>query len=97
MARVREQSNAMAVGNTLMYVAPHMAGAIDVVVVRQPDGSLKSSPFYGALWLSAGRTNACGQLTGPAPERKCCTGQGMSRPTSRCSKAAYADLCWKLS
>ena len=41
------QTNAMAVGSTLMYVAPHMTGAIDVVVVRQPDGSLKSSPFYG--------------------------------------------------
>jgi phosphatidate phosphatase PAH1 len=35
------------VGSTIAYVAPHMAGAIDVIVVRQPDGSLKSSPFYG--------------------------------------------------
>ena len=38
----------MAVGNTLAYVAPQLAGAIDIVVVHQPDGSLKSSPFYGA-------------------------------------------------
>ena len=37
----------VAVGNTLAYVAPQLAGAIDVVVVKQPDGSLKSSPFYG--------------------------------------------------
>ncbi|KAK9789051.1 hypothetical protein WJX73_004758 [Symbiochloris irregularis] len=40
------KTNAMAVGSSIMYVAPHMAGAIDVVVVRQPDGTLKSSPFY---------------------------------------------------
>lgn len=26
---------------------PHMAGAIDIMVVEQPDGTLKSSPFYG--------------------------------------------------
>ena len=32
---------------TLAYVAPQLAGAIDVVVVKQPDGSLKSSPIYG--------------------------------------------------
>lgn len=25
-----------------------MSGAVDVMVVRQPDGSFKSSPFYGA-------------------------------------------------
>ena len=24
-----------------------MAGAIDIMVVSQPDGSLRSSPFYG--------------------------------------------------
>eukprot|EP00884_Botryococcus_braunii_P022894 jgi/Botrbrau1/9289/Bobra.0111s0014.1 len=34
------------VGSTIAYVAPHMAGAIDVIVVQQPDGSRKSSPFY---------------------------------------------------
>lgn len=34
-------------GSTLAYVTPHMAGAIDILVVEQPDGSLKSSPFYG--------------------------------------------------
>ena len=34
-------------GSTLAYVARQMAGAIDIMVVKQPDGSLKSSPFYG--------------------------------------------------
>ena len=34
-------------GSTLAYVAPQMAGAIDIMVVSQPDGSLRSSPFYG--------------------------------------------------
>lgn len=29
-------------------LTPHMAGAIDIMVVQQPDGSLKCSPFYGA-------------------------------------------------
>ncbi|KAL0028584.1 hypothetical protein WJX79_003521 [Trebouxia sp. C0005] len=33
-------------GSTLAYVAPQMAGAIDIMVVSQPDGSLRSSPFY---------------------------------------------------
>jgi phosphatidate phosphatase PAH1 len=28
-------------------LTPHMAGAIDIMVVQQPDGSLKCSPFYG--------------------------------------------------
>lgn len=42
----------MAVGNTLAYVAPQLAGAIDIVVVKQPDGTLKSSPFYGGLGFS---------------------------------------------
>lgn len=38
-------------GSTLAYVAPHMAGAIDILVVEQPDGSLKSSPFYGNIQI----------------------------------------------
>jgi hypothetical protein len=29
-------------------LTPHMAGAIDIMVVQQPDGTLKCSPFYGA-------------------------------------------------
>jgi len=29
-------------------ITPHMAGAIDIMVVEQPDGTLKCSPFYGA-------------------------------------------------
>lgn len=28
-------------------VTPHIAGAVDVMVVQQPDGTFKSSPFYG--------------------------------------------------
>lgn len=28
-----------------------MAGAIDIMVVSQPDGSLRSSPFYGTHLL----------------------------------------------
>jgi hypothetical protein len=28
-------------------LTPHMAGAIDIMVVQQPDGTLKCSPFYG--------------------------------------------------
>ncbi|KAK9844331.1 hypothetical protein WJX74_000895 [Apatococcus lobatus] len=39
-------SSVMAVGNTLVNISPHLTGAIDIVMVRQPDGSLKSSPFY---------------------------------------------------
>jgi phosphatidate phosphatase LPIN len=27
-------------------VTPHWAGAVDIVAVRQQDGSIKSSPFY---------------------------------------------------
>lgn len=38
-------------GSTLAYVAPQMAGAIDIMVVSQPDGSLRSSPFYGEYHL----------------------------------------------
>ena len=48
----------MAVGSTLMYVAPHMAGAIDVVVVQQPDGTFKSSPFYGAPLAQNGQSTS---------------------------------------
>lgn len=29
-------------------LVPTLGGAVDIVVVRQPDGTLKSSPFYGA-------------------------------------------------
>jgi phosphatidate phosphatase PAH1 len=38
----------MAVGSTLAYVTPHLNGAIDIMAVRQPDGTIKTSPFYGA-------------------------------------------------
>ncbi|KAK9812760.1 hypothetical protein WJX72_003248 [[Myrmecia] bisecta] len=36
----------LAVGSSIIAVAPQMVGAIDVMMVRQPDGSIKSSPFY---------------------------------------------------
>lgn len=35
------------VGSTINMAMPQLAGAIDILVVQQPDGSLKSSPFYG--------------------------------------------------
>ncbi|MEW5306188.1 MAG: hypothetical protein WDW36_008672 [Sanguina aurantia] len=28
------------------FITPHLAGAVDIMVVQQPDGSLKSTPFY---------------------------------------------------
>lgn len=37
-----------AIFSALNGYTPHMAGAIDIMVVEQPDGSLKCSPFYGA-------------------------------------------------
>ena len=38
-----------AVFSTAASVAPQLPGAIDIMVIEQPDGSLKSSPFYGEL------------------------------------------------
>lgn len=35
-----------AVLNTINYFTPHLAGAVDIVVVEQPDGTFKSTPFY---------------------------------------------------
>lgn len=35
--------------SAIAQVTPHFAGAVDVVVVEQPDGSYKSTPFYGEL------------------------------------------------
>ena len=40
------QSGTLAVTSRLTYAVPHLSGAIDVVMVCQPDGSLRSSPFY---------------------------------------------------
>lgn len=34
-------------------LTPHVAGAIDIMVVQQPDGSLKCSPFYGTSAVAA--------------------------------------------
>lgn len=28
-------------------ITPHMSGAVDIMVVEQPDGTFKSTPFYG--------------------------------------------------
>lgn len=53
-------SSVMAVGNTLVNISPHLTGAIDIVMVRQPDGSLKSSPFYGE---AVGTSNQYGVWT----------------------------------
>ena len=35
-------------GQSIVDITPHLAGAIDAIAVRQPDGSLKCSPLYGA-------------------------------------------------
>ena len=40
------QFGTLAVTSRLTYAVPHLSGAIDVVMVCQPDGSLRSSPFY---------------------------------------------------
>lgn len=41
-------------------LTPHVAGAIDIMVVQQPDGSLKCSPFYGTSVVAAwGLTSEC--------------------------------------
>lgn len=44
-----------AIFSALNGYTPHMAGAIDIMVVEQPDGSLKCSPFYGAAARGAAR------------------------------------------
>ena len=43
------------VANITGSVLPSMGGAVDIVVVRQKDGSFRSSPFYGT-WLPAPST-----------------------------------------
>ncbi len=35
------------VATSVNAITPHLAGAVDVMVVEQPDGGLKSTPFYG--------------------------------------------------
>ena len=30
-------------------ITPHIAGAVDILMVQQPDGSRKCSPFYGEI------------------------------------------------
>lgn len=46
-----EQSGVVYGGSALLNavngITPHLAGAVDVFVVEQPDGTFKSSPFYG--------------------------------------------------
>jgi hypothetical protein len=45
------QSGAVLGGTAILSamnsITPHMAGAVDIMVVEQPDGTLKCSPFYG--------------------------------------------------
>ena len=36
-----------AILSAMNSITPHMAGAVDIMVVEQPDGTLKCSPFYG--------------------------------------------------
>ena len=38
------------VASVTSAVLPTMSGAIDIVVVRQQDGTFRSSPFYGATF-----------------------------------------------
>jgi hypothetical protein len=47
-------------------LVPNLGGAVDIVVVRQPDGTLKSSPFYGAPRAHA-RNVPRGTLLAAAP------------------------------
>ena len=42
----REQRGAMSLGEAALLPFPHLSGAVDVVAVRQADGSIKCSPFY---------------------------------------------------
>lgn len=36
-----------AIVNGVNAITPHFAGAVDIMVVKQPNDVLKSSPFYG--------------------------------------------------
>lgn len=51
----RSQSGVVYGGTALLSgvnaITPHLAGAVDIMVVEQPDGTYKSSPFYGARML----------------------------------------------
>lgn len=40
-----------AIVNGVNAITPHLAGAVDIMVVKQPDGSYKSSPFYGEILM----------------------------------------------
>ena len=42
----RAQRGAMSLGEAALLPFPHLSGAVDVVAVRQADGSIKCSPFY---------------------------------------------------
>lgn len=39
-------------------ITPHLAGAVDIMVVEQPDKSYKSSPFYGTMWNAFASCNS---------------------------------------
>lgn len=47
-----------------LNITPHLAGAVDIIAVEQPDGSRKSTPFYGAQ-----RCCMRGRLRKPLPRR----------------------------
>lgn len=43
-----------AVLSAVNNITPHIAGAVDIMVVEQPDGSRKATPFYGTPGLAGG-------------------------------------------
>lgn len=60
-------------------ITPHLAGAVDIMIVEQPDGSYKSSPFYGAHYtrerpglLACGATRAPSQHAPPGTKEAAC-------------------------
>jgi hypothetical protein len=42
----------LSAASAITTITPHLAGAVDIMAVVQPDGSLLSTPFYGeqACW-----------------------------------------------
>lgn len=37
----------LSAASAITTIAPHLAGAVDIMAVLQPDGSILSTPFYG--------------------------------------------------
>lgn len=72
----RPQSGVVMGGTAILSavngLTPHVAGAIDIMVVQQPDGSFKCSPFYGgrhqaAIWGRGGRRGSAAAVTHSSP------------------------------